>query len=55
MFTDHKSSMDNMSPSQMRVVLEHLLMTMDIKQRTKFMKTFPGLYKMIYPEQEVSA
>ena len=55
MFTDHKSSLDNMSPSQMRVVLEHLLMTMDIKQRTKFMKTFPGLYKMIYPEQEVSA
>ena len=49
MFTDHKSSLDNMSHSQIRVVLEHLLMTMDIKQRTKFMSTFPGLYGMIYP------
>lgn len=50
MFTDHKSSLDNMSHSQIRVVLEHLLMTMDIKQRNKFMSTFPGLYNMIYPD-----
>lgn len=49
MFTDHKSSLDNMSPSMIRVVLEHLLMTMDIEQRNKFRNTFPGLYSMIYP------
>lgn len=49
MFTDHKSSLDNMSPSMIRVVLEHLLMTMDIEQRNKFRNTFPGLYNMIYP------
>jgi len=48
-FTDHKSSLDNMSHSQIRVVLEHLLMTMDIEQRNKFRNTFPGLYSMIYP------
>jgi hypothetical protein len=51
--TDNKSSLDNMSPSQIRVVLEHLLMTMDFEQRNKFMKTFPGLYNMIYPEAKV--
>jgi hypothetical protein len=51
--TDNKSSLDNMSPSQIRVVLEHLLMTMDFEQRTKFMETFPGLYKMIYPGELV--
>jgi hypothetical protein len=51
--TDNKSSLDNMSPSQIRVVLEHLLMTMDITQRTKFMSTFPGLYNMIYPEVKI--
>ena len=38
-----------MSHSQIRVVLEHLLMTMDIEQRNKFKNTFPGLYHMIYP------
>ena len=53
MTTDNKSSLDNMSPSQIRVVLEHLLMTMDFEQRTKFMETFPGLYKMIYPEVKI--
>ena len=51
--TDNKSSLDNMTPSQIRVVLEHLLMTMDFEQRTKFMETFPGLYKMIYPEVKI--
>ena len=49
MFTDHKISLDNMSHSQIRVVLEHLLMTMDIEQRNKFKNTFPGLYHMVYP------
>ena len=53
MFTDHKSSLDNMSHSQIRVVLEHLLMTMDIEQRNKFKNTFPGLYNMIYPNVEI--
>lgn len=48
--SDHKNSLDNMSPSQIRVVLEHLLGTMEIKQRKNLMNTFPGLYKMIYPE-----
>jgi hypothetical protein len=52
MFTDHKSSLDNMSHSQIRVVLEHLLMTMDIKQRRKLIDTFPGLYYIIYPESK---
>lgn len=46
----HKNSLDNMSPSQIRVVLEHLLSTMEINQRKDLMNTFPGLYKMIYPE-----
>lgn len=46
----HKNSLDNMTPSQIRVVLEHLLSTMDITQRKDLMNTFPGLYKMIYPE-----
>lgn len=48
----HKNSLDNMSPSQIRVVLEHLLSTMEINQRRDLMNTFPGLYKMIYPEVE---
>lgn len=47
---DHKPSLDNMTPSQIRVVLERLLSTMRIEQRTDLMHTFPGLYKMIYPE-----
>jgi len=47
---DHKPSLDNMSPYQIRVVLERLLSTMEIKQRRDLMDTFPGLYKMIYPE-----
>ena len=51
--TDNKSSLDNMSPSQIRVVLEHLLMTMDFEQRMKLMNTFPGLYNMIYPEVKI--
>ena len=46
----HKSSLDNMSVAQMRVVLEHLLFTMEFKQRKNLMSTFPGLYKMIFPE-----
>jgi len=50
----HKNSLDNMSPSQIRVVLEHLLSTMEIKQRRDLMGTFPGLYKMIYPEWETN-
>lgn len=45
----HKNSLDSMSPSQIRVVLEHLLSTMDINQRNDLKDTFPGLYKMIYP------
>lgn len=52
--SDHKNSLDNMSPSQIRVVLEHLLGTMEIKQRKNLMNTFPGLYKMIYPEFDSS-
>jgi len=48
--SDHKSSLDNMSPSQIRVVLEHLLGTMEIKQRRILIDTFPGLYKLIYPD-----
>ena len=46
----HKESLDNMTPSQIRVVLEHLLSTMEIKQRKDLMETFPGLYNMIYPK-----
>lgn len=46
----HKNSLDNMSPSQIRVVLEYLLYIMPIEQRKDLMATFPGLYKMIYPE-----
>lgn len=49
----HKSSLDNMTPSQIRVVLEHLLSTMDSIQRNDLMETFPGLYKMIYPNVEI--
>lgn len=48
----HNSNIDNMSVAQMRVVLEYLLYTMEIKQRKDLMNTFPGLYKMIYPEWE---
>lgn len=48
----HKPSLDLMSPSQIRVVVEHLLSTMDIDQRNDLKNTFPGLYKMIYPEWE---
>ena len=47
---DHKPSLDNMSHSQIRVVLERLLSTMDFNQRNDLMNTFPGLYSMIYPE-----
>ena len=50
----HKSSLDNMTPSQIRVVLEHLLSTMEINQRRDLMDTFPGLYKMIYPNVDKS-
>lgn len=46
----HKDSLNNMTPSQIRVVLEHLLSTMDSVQRKDLMDVFPGLYKMIYPE-----
>lgn len=46
---DHKPSLDNMSASQIRVVLERLLSTMDFNQRNDLMNTFPGLYSMIYP------
>lgn len=49
----HKSSLDNMTPSQIRVVLENLLSTMEIKQRRNLMETFPGLYKLIYPEVKI--
>lgn len=48
----HKPSLDLMSPSQIRVVLEHLLSSMEINQRNDLRNTFPGLYKMIYPEVE---
>jgi hypothetical protein len=47
---DHKPSLDNMSHSQIRVVLERLLSTMDFNQRNDLMNTFPGLYSMIYPD-----
>ena len=46
----HRPTLDNLSPAQMRVVLEELLFTMETKQREDFMGTFPGLYKMIFPE-----
>lgn len=46
----HKKSLDNMTPAQIRVILEHLLYTMPIEQRRDLMETFPGLYKMIYPK-----
>lgn len=49
MTTNHKSSLDNMTPSEIRVVLEHLLATMDIKQRRDLINTYPGLYLKIYP------
>jgi hypothetical protein len=49
----HKESLDNMTPSQIRVVLEHLLSTMEIKQRKNLMNTFPGLYNIIYPEVKI--
>ena len=45
----HNPKVDNMSVAQMRVVLEHLLYTMEIVQRRTLMNTFPGLYEMIYP------
>ena len=45
----HNPNIDNMSVAQMRVVLEHLLYTMEIDQRRNLMNTFPGLYKMLYP------
>ena len=47
---EHKPSLYNMTPSQIRVVLEHLLSTMEIKQRRDLMEAFPGLYKMVYPD-----
>jgi hypothetical protein len=47
---EHKPSLDNMTPSQIRVVLEHLLSTMEIKQRRDLMEAFPGLYKMVYTD-----
>lgn len=46
----HNPNIDNMSVAQMRVVLEHLLYTMEIKQRLNLMDSFPGLYSMIYPK-----
>jgi hypothetical protein len=48
----HNSNIDNMSVAQMRVVLEHLLYTMEIKQRRNLMDSFPGLYNMIYPKEK---
>jgi hypothetical protein len=46
---DHRPTLDNMSPAQIRVVLERLLNTMQIEQRRDFMATLPGLYRMVYP------
>lgn len=48
--TAHNPNIDNMTVSQMRVVLEHLLYTMGINQRNDLKETFPGLYRMIYPD-----
>lgn len=46
----HKPELDNLTPAQQRVVLEELLYTMQIEQRTSLMETFPGLYLMIFPD-----
>ena len=47
MFTDHKSSLDDMSHSQIRVVLEHLLMTMDIEQRKLARRHAGGEFRQV--------
>jgi hypothetical protein len=48
----HRPALDDMSPSQIRVVCEHLLYTMDGEQRRSLMAAFPGLYAMVFPDRE---
>jgi hypothetical protein len=47
--TDHRPTLDSLSPAQIRVVLERLLMTMQSEARRDFMEKLPGLYCMVYP------
>lgn len=49
----HRPSLDHMTPAQIRVVCEELLYTMEQEQRVAFMKTFPGLYALVFPELHV--
>jgi hypothetical protein len=44
----HKPELDEMSPSQIRVLCEQLLYTMDIEQRIKVSTEIPGIYKMVF-------
>jgi len=48
--TKHKPELDSLTPSEIRVVLEQMLWTMEIKQRENLQKAYPGLYKAIYPD-----
>jgi hypothetical protein len=50
----HKPALDKMSPAQIRVVCEHLLYTMETKQRESLMKAFPGLYLMLETDAQTS-
>ena len=52
--TKHKPELDSLTPSEIRVVLEQLLWTMEIKQRENLQKAYPGLYKAIYPDFELT-
>lgn len=46
----HKPTLDTMTPAQHRVVLEHLLYTMNQEQRLNLIRTLPGLYMQIFPD-----
>ena len=43
----HKPQLDQMTPTEIRVICEQLLYTMDIEQRTKLKNTYPGLYQKL--------
>lgn len=45
----HKPEMDKLTPAEMRVLAEYLIYTMEIGQRRKLRKTYPGLYEKICP------
>ena len=51
----HKAELDDFTPSEIRVLCEELLYTMEIEQRRKIMVRHPGLYMRLYGEDTMDA